>query len=108
MYKLDEFLDDIKPILEFDVLKALDAAGYPSIESDDYIKSGPQYLRTFFKTAADNAKELIDAGLPETALMDDIHKFLKTGISETDETPELFNQPQVQACVSSIIESMSK
>ena len=108
MYQLSEFLDDIKPISGFDVLKALDAAGYPSIEGEDYIKSGPQYLRNYLIIAADNAKELIDAGLPETALMEDIHNFLKIGISDTDETPELFDQTQVQACVNSIIAAMSK
>lgn len=101
-YRLNEFMSDVSDVISFDALKALRNAGHPNVDGDDYVKSGPQYIRFFLKRATENAQFLINAGLPESAFMDDIWEFLCLNIEKYQDAPELSNRQNILACVNLI------
>lgn len=101
-YKLNEFMGDVSEIAGFDFLKLLRDSGYPDIDGDDYVKSGPQYIRRVFRKATENANSLIKAGLQESAFMDDIWEFLFLNIEKHPDAPEIWNRVNVLACVNLI------
>jgi hypothetical protein len=97
MYTLDQFMTDVAPVIGFDVLKKLNQSGHSNTEGDDYVTSGPQYFRRVLKLAVDEAKNLVSAGLPKTAEMDLIHKYMTTS-----RAVEIWNRENVLATVSMI------
>ena len=101
-YKLNEFMSDVNEVITFDVLKSLRDNGYPNVEGDDYVKSGPQYIRSFLKRAVENAQFLIEAGLPESAFMVDVWGFLCINTEKQPDAPEIWNRDNVRACVNLI------
>lgn len=101
-YKLNEFVADVSEVVSFDVLKSLNVQGFQNIDGDDYVKSGPQYMRYVFKKAVENANHLIKSGLPEAAFMDDVWEYLFLGVEKQPDTPEIWNRKNVIACVNLI------
>ena len=93
-YTIDQFLTDVAPVIGFDMLKKLASVGYPNIDGEDYVTSGPQHLRRVFKLVVDEAKNLVYAGLPETANMNSIHKYLTNSVDV-----EIWNRDNVLATI---------
>lgn len=104
MYKLNEFMIDVSPVLDFKILRALDEAGYPAQTRGNYTQTGPQLTRRCFMMAYQEAEQLINAGLPATAFVQDIYEFLTRRFDvQNPDTPEIMNQKNVVACVNKIM-----
>lgn len=104
MYKLNEFMSDVAPVLNFKILRALSDAGYQNTDGDDYVKNGPQFTRNCLKRASEEADQLIKAGLPDTAFVQDIFEFLTRRFDVKNiDAPEIMNRENVLACVNSIL-----
>lgn len=100
-YTAAMFLRDVAPALTRDIAQQLSASGYQR-SSDSAGQRDPFALRHCFAAVAGSVQELIDAGLPDCAVMGRIARFVMPADAPAS-APDIRVQSVVRECVDRIL-----